>query len=75
MSVPGGFFEVTGKTKELDRIMDGIYENTGRMTSDESFTLDLWLEMKDEWFRLHDAEVAQMVRNGYTEGNNETTEV
>lgn len=57
MRVPGGFFEVTGKMQELDRIMDGIYENSGRMTSNESFTLDLWLEMKDEWFRLHDAEV------------------
>lgn len=75
MSVPGGFFEITGKMQELDRIMDGIYENSGRMTSDESFTLDLWLEMKDEWFKHHDAEVAQEVYNRYTEGNNETTEV
>lgn len=57
MSVPGAFFEVTGRESELDQIMEGIAKNDGRLTADSSASLDLWMEMKEEWFKLHDQKV------------------
>lgn len=63
MTVHGAFFEITGTPEELDKIYDGIERTSGRLTSDESASLDLWLEMKDEWFKVHDAKV----REGWVE--------
>lgn len=59
MTVPGAFFEVTGAADEIIRIEAGIEENEGRLTSDQSFSLDLWLDMLDEWQGLNN-----MVRAG-----------
>lgn len=55
MSVPGAYFEVTGERHELERIWQGIDRNDGRLSSDSSASLDLWLEMLDEWFEKRDA--------------------
>ena len=67
MSVTGAFFEVTGKMQELDRIYAGIEANEGRQSSSESMSLDLWLEMRDEWFRMRDAEVRALAAQGTEE--------
>jgi len=55
--VAGAFFEVTGAFSELLVIEKAIGENDGRLTADSSASLDLWLEMREEWFKLHDDEV------------------
>lgn len=57
MSVPGAFFEVTGKFDELVKIEKAINDNDGRLTASSSASLDLWLDMKEEWFKLHCKEV------------------
>lgn len=57
MTVHGAFFEVTGAMDELVEICGGIEANEGRLTADGSYSLDLWLEMRDEWFRIHDEEI------------------
>lgn len=54
--VPGAFFAVTGKADELHRILIGIEENEGRLTADGSMSLDLWQEMREEWFRIAENE-------------------
>lgn len=59
MSVPGGFFEVTGREHELREICAGIERNGGRESASESNSLDLWQEMLEEWFRIHDAKVIE----------------
>lgn len=58
MSVPGAFFEVTGKDWELVAIYSAIDANDGRLTASSSASLDLWQEMAEEWFKIHDAQVA-----------------
>lgn len=55
----GGFFEVTGSEDEFVKIQEGILEYSDRATSSDSFTLDVWLEMRDEWF------AAQRVVSGW----------
>ena len=57
MTVHGAFFEVTSKEDELHRICAAIEENDGRLTADSSMSLDLWQEMYEEWFKIHDAQV------------------
>jgi hypothetical protein len=57
VSVPGGFFKPTGAFIELVKIEKGIADNEGRLTADSSASLDLWLEMREEWHKLHRAEV------------------
>lgn len=54
---PGAFFEVTGAESELFRIVEGINDNDGRLDMSESWTLDLWQEMLEEWHARRDAKV------------------
>lgn len=54
MSVPGAYFEVTGAHDELFRICAAIDRNDGRLSADSSASLDLWQEMLEEWFKIHD---------------------
>jgi hypothetical protein len=66
-STPGAFFEVTGKDSELHRIDDAINRSDGRLSSDSSATLDLWLEMREEWWKRHDAKVAAAALEDYAQ--------
>lgn len=60
--VPGGFFKVTGAFSELVQIEQGINSCEGRETADKSMSLDLWLDMREEWHRLHRAEIENNVQ-------------
>lgn len=62
MAVHGGFFEVTGALDEIIQIEAGVEAHAGRLTASESMSLDLWLEMREEWIRLHTLEVLQAAR-------------
>jgi hypothetical protein len=60
MTVHGAFFEVTGAREELDRIYQGMADieyREGMPTASDSFSMDLWGEMLDEWFVQHDLKV------------------
>ncbi len=57
MTVPGAFFEVTGTMSQLSRIYECLESTGGRLTSGDSASCDLWMEMLDEWFEIHDREV------------------
>lgn len=63
MTVPGAFFEVTGAFAELVKIEQGIEKHSGRETASSSMTLDLWLEMRDEWHTIHRAEVEKRAQD------------
>lgn len=59
MAVHGGFFEITGSFEELAKIEKGIQRTMGRLTASDSASCDLWLEMREEWIRVHTREVLQ----------------
>lgn len=60
--VPGAFFPITGKFDELVRIRAGVEATCDRLTASDSASCDLWLEMEDEWFKLHRKEVLANVQ-------------
>ena len=52
-----GFFEVTGTQEELFKIILAIESNDGRLSASSSADLDLWQEMLEKWFVIHDKRV------------------